>query len=184
MSSFSNPLDNIKIASPCSADWNAMIGDDRTRFCGQCKLNVFNLSGMTRTEAESLIINANGRLCVRFYRRADGTILTKDCPVGLAAIRKRISRMATAAVSLLFGILGGLGITALFANRKTEPRVMGKIAIEDPKVGVMGDIATPPILGNVAIKESNNDFVGRVTTNDEAIQGAMAHPNASSKKKR
>jgi hypothetical protein len=65
-----SPLNNIKIASPCSADWNAMSGDDKKRFCGECKLNVYNLSGMTKDEAENLIIETEGRLCVRFYSRA------------------------------------------------------------------------------------------------------------------
>ncbi len=81
MNKFTNPLDNIKIASPCSADWDEMMGNERTRFCGECKLNVYNLSGMSQREAENLLLNSEGRLCVRFYKRADGTILTKYCPV-------------------------------------------------------------------------------------------------------
>ena len=40
MSNFTNPLDNIRIASPCSANWDEMFGDERKRFCGDCKLNV------------------------------------------------------------------------------------------------------------------------------------------------
>ena len=59
-----------------------MYGDDRRRFCSQCKLNVYNLSGMTRDEAEQLVMNSEGRLCVRFFRRKDGTVLTQDCPAG------------------------------------------------------------------------------------------------------
>jgi hypothetical protein len=46
-------LDQIKIASPCSADWDRMEGTDRVRFCGECKKNVFNLSAMTRRDAEA-----------------------------------------------------------------------------------------------------------------------------------
>ena len=37
-------LPNIRIASPCPADWNQMIGDSRVRACAACKKNVFNLS--------------------------------------------------------------------------------------------------------------------------------------------
>jgi len=85
---FTNPLKNIKVASPCSASWEEMKGNDRQRFCGQCELNVYNLSAMTITEAESLILNTEGRLCARFYRRPDGTVITKDCPVGLKAVKK------------------------------------------------------------------------------------------------
>ncbi|HVQ55701.1 MAG TPA: PASTA domain-containing protein, partial [Pyrinomonadaceae bacterium] len=101
MAQFDSPLNNIKIASPCSADWEGMFGNERKRFCGDCKLNVYNLSGMTRTEAESLLEQAEGGLCVRYYRRADGTILTQDCPVGWAKVKQRASMIATAAFSLI-----------------------------------------------------------------------------------
>ncbi|HMT07118.1 MAG TPA: hypothetical protein PKA82_03870, partial [Pyrinomonadaceae bacterium] len=87
MVKFDSPLNNINIASPCSSDWNEMYGDDRKRFCGECKLNVYNLSGMTKDEAEALITNAEGRLCVRLYRREDGSVITQDCPVGWAKVK-------------------------------------------------------------------------------------------------
>ena len=103
-----SPLNNIKIASPCSADWNAMSGDDKKRFCGECKLNVYNLSGMTKDEAENLIIEKEGRLCVRFYRRSDGTVLTQDCPVGWAKVKRNVSRAITATISLIIGLFAGL----------------------------------------------------------------------------
>ena len=85
-------LDGIGIAAPCSASWDDMKGDDRQRFCRDCKMNVYNLSGMTRQEAEDLVASHETRLCVRFFRRSDGTVLTRDCPVGL---RRRV-RMAWA----------------------------------------------------------------------------------------
>lgn len=107
---FSSPLNNVKIASPCSQDWNAMIGNERKRYCGECKLNVYNLSGMTETEAENLLQNSEGRLCVRFFRRADGSVLTQDCPVGWRAVKLRATKMATAFASLIFGLVGGLGL--------------------------------------------------------------------------
>jgi hypothetical protein len=147
MAKFDNPLKNLKIASPCSQDWDAMIGDDRKRFCGECKLNVYNLSGMTREEAENLIINSEGRLCVRFYRRSDGTILTEDCPVGWRTLKKRISRTAAAFVSMLFGLIGGLGLVTLFEKKKEEPVLMGTIPVsinKNSNAAQMGEIADEP----------------------------------------
>lgn len=108
MEKFSNPLDNLRVASPCSANWDEMVGSDRKRFCGQCQLNVYNLSGMTAREAENLLLESEGRVCVRFYRRKDGTILTENCPVGGRAVKRRLSRAATAVVSMCVGIFGGL----------------------------------------------------------------------------
>ncbi len=160
MSKFTNPLNNIKIASPCSADWNEMMGDERRRFCGECKLNVYNLSGMSQREAENLLLNSEGRLCVRFYRRADGTILTKDCPVGWQAIKQRISKTATAFASLVFAALSGIGMANYFA-KSSELHTMGTVArvetattgetlFEDSNVAVQGKpIAT---MGNVSIE--------------------------------
>jgi hypothetical protein len=154
MAKFTSPLNNLKVASPCSQDWEAMIGSDRKRFCGDCKLNVYNLSGMTKAEAENLLLNSEGRLCVRFYKRADGTVLTKDCPVGWQALKKRISRTAAAFVSLLFGLLSGLGLMALMSPKK-ERMLMGAIAYQPtpvpkqtPKYAEMGDIA---VMGNFAV---------------------------------
>src|SRR6516165_4128226 len=92
-------LDNIRVASPCPASWEKMSGDDRVRHCQEGKLNVYNLSDMTRAEAEQLITSREGRLCVRFFRRADGTILTRDCPRGLRALSERVSRIAGAVLA-------------------------------------------------------------------------------------
>jgi hypothetical protein len=41
---------------------------------------------MTRHQAEALLREKEGQLCARVFRRADGTILTGNCPVGLRAM--------------------------------------------------------------------------------------------------
>lgn len=103
-----SPLDHIKIASPCSADWDEMLGDKCKRFCSQCELNVYNLSEMTQREAENFLFEAEGRVCVRLYRRQDGTVITQDCPVGWQAVKRKVSRVATATFGLIIGFFGGL----------------------------------------------------------------------------
>src|SRR3954453_20533576 len=108
MSNLNSPLNHIRIASPCSADWDQMYGDDRKRFCGDCKLNVYNLSGMSWEEAETLVMKAEGRLCVRFYKRRDGSVITQDCPVGWARVKQRAGIIATAAFSLLMTLISGV----------------------------------------------------------------------------
>jgi|SRR6267378_1218686 len=109
MRRFNSPLANVSVAASCSADWDSMIGGDRVRFCGQCQLNVYNLSTMSKFEAESLIARTEGRLCVRFYRRKDGSILTDNCPVGLRALKRRASRIKKAVASSVLGFLAGIG---------------------------------------------------------------------------
>jgi len=66
-----------------------MVGDEHVRFCGQCEKNVYNLSSLPREEAEALLVAKEGKMCVRLYRRDDGTVLTNDCPVGVKKRRRR-----------------------------------------------------------------------------------------------
>jgi hypothetical protein len=109
MKRFTSPLRNVKVASPCLADWDRMIGDERARFCGQCELHVYNLSAISTVEAESLIARTEGRLCIRYYCRKDGSIITQDCPVGLGRLKQRAARIKRAVASLVLGFLAGLG---------------------------------------------------------------------------
>jgi hypothetical protein len=77
-------LDEVRVASPCDASWEAMQGDERARFCLQCRLHVFDLSAMTSAEALTLVKGNTDRLCVRFAKRDDGRMLTQDCSWGLS----------------------------------------------------------------------------------------------------
>lgn len=134
MARFNNPLDHVRVAAPCNADWEQMIGNERARFCGQCNLNVYNLSSMTRSEAESFIARNEGRLCVRFYRRQDGSIITENCPVGLRAIKRKLSYARKAITSAVLTFFAGLGIhTALStAVARLQPeRAMGTMVARE-----------------------------------------------------
>jgi hypothetical protein len=73
-------LEDIRIATPCQASWDEMPGDDRIHSCPACSRAVYNIAAMTSGEVAAMIANREGRLCARFFRRADGTIITADCP--------------------------------------------------------------------------------------------------------
>jgi hypothetical protein len=144
MARFESSLENIKIASPCSADWNEMQGNERKRFCGECKLNVYNLSGMTRYDAENLLRVSEGKLCVRYFQRNDGTVLTADCPVGWAKVKQRVSVAAAAAFSMLLALLGALAAVPLLGkNIESVRRVVIPFAPSVERPVVMGNIAVP-----------------------------------------
>lgn len=96
-----NILDNIEIASPCTVSWNNMEGNSTVRNCAQCKLSVYNISEMSKKEGEKLIQENEGRLCIRLYRRFDGTLITNDCPVGLRKIKQSLDFIVRAAAALL-----------------------------------------------------------------------------------
>jgi hypothetical protein len=143
MSRFDSPLNNIKIASPCSARWDEMYGNERKRFCGECKLNVYNLSGMTKYDAENLLSVSEGRLCVRYFERNDGTILTADCPVGWAKVKQRLSVAATAVFSIILAFIGGLmAVTFLKKHSDFVKNIPGPFATPTPRP-LMGRIALP-----------------------------------------
>jgi hypothetical protein len=126
-----------------------MVGDERVRFCAQCELNVYNLSGMTRREAEALVAGTEGRLCVRFYRRSDGTILTRNCPIGLRAIRRRVSRVAGAALTAALGFFAGLGLDFGFRPGSIESQhTVGVLAMPAEKRQVKND--PRPFMGAMA----------------------------------
>jgi hypothetical protein len=107
-------IHDIRVASPCPADWNKMVGNERVRHCAECNLNVYNLSAMTERKVQKLIARSHGQLCTRFYRRADGTILTQDCPRGLRAVARRVSRTVAAVLSAV--------MTVSFAVAGTKPK--------------------------------------------------------------
>ncbi len=124
-------LERVAIASPCPADWNTMVGDDRVRFCAQCEKHVYNIASMTSEEAEAFLRGAGGEACLRLYRRADGTVLTSDCPVGVRRKRRR-----RAVASLAGGTMLSAG--ALLAFERTRPA-----APPPPEIAVGVMTATP-----------------------------------------
>ncbi len=105
-------LDRVRVASPCREAWDTMPGDDRVRSCTSCQRHVYNLSAMTAADAAALVERAEGRTCVRFYRRGDGTMLTADCPEGAREARRgRLRRLSSCAVVALTVV-----VTAPFAR--------------------------------------------------------------------
>jgi hypothetical protein len=137
------------IQSPCTANWEAMTGDEQSRHCGQCNLNVYNLSAMTTQEAEVLLgQNSGGRLCVRYYQRPDGTVMTADC-VAVRATHHRRARLihkGVAASVLFLTLAGALTVQQAFAE-SSGPAMMGDVvtpAPAEPPPVIMGGIRPMP----------------------------------------
>jgi hypothetical protein len=147
-------LEDLRIATPCNADWDEMAGDARVRFCGKCEKNVYNLSEMPRTEAESLVREREGRLCVRFYQRQDGTVLTTDCPMGVRKkrLRQRVwasITSATASAMLVLGAWCGRARADLALHDGKQPHTSARLPMmgepaPSPRPEVMGQLVAPP----------------------------------------
>jgi hypothetical protein len=92
-------LSKLQLARPCKEPWEGMVGDARVRHCGRCDKDVYNLTEMTQEEAETLLASRGVTPCVRFFRRADGTIKTSDC--GTARRPWMIAASASAGLTAL-----------------------------------------------------------------------------------
>lgn len=147
-----------------------MDGDDAVRFCKHCQRHVYQLSAMTAEQVEELLVTATGRLCARFYQRADGTVLTSDCAPGRRRIRRR-----RALVGLGAGVASMLGAAALSpdAPRAPHPSDLGRWAgspyanADEPRMGLIGsesfveddlDPGASGIMGAIGILGESEDL--------------------------
>ncbi len=92
-----NLLDSLILAYPCPIKWDSMKGDERERFCKQCSMKVFNISDLSKSEAESFLQDnlKSETLCVKFFLRSDGTIKTNNCPRILRPVYDRLKWIQT-----------------------------------------------------------------------------------------
>lgn len=126
-----DPISSLRIAAPCPASWDGMDGDSRVRHCTLCSLNVYNFAEMTRDEVRELLARSEGRVCARLYRRADGTVITRDCPTGLRALRRRASRIAAALMTALLSVPAfALGRTSAKKPRLETHGSKVKVSVE------------------------------------------------------
>ena len=195
-------LDELRIASPCDADWDEMrpvTASDgaRARFCGSCEKNVYDLSAMTRADAMALIERHEGRCCVRFYQRVDGTVLTEDCPVGVRALLKRAERRALLTAAAGVGVVAAFVAFLLGSNNRAactlqnlETRIeqhSETIPVPQPVVGtppapMMGEAAPvepppEPVMGKIAPPSPRpRPKMGRMAAEPPVIMGDVAVP--------
>ena len=137
-------LDVIDVAEPCTRPWEAMAGDDRVRYCEGCRKHVHNLSAMSRGEAERLVCESAGRLCVRFERAHDGRVQTLEyrAPVRKGRGWKFWTVASTCAASIV------AGVNAYFLGRPAPvpvaPPVPAVFIGQPPPRAILGRIAAPP----------------------------------------
>lgn len=97
-------LKNLTIPSPCTADWNSMTGNEQVRFCDHCSFEVHNLSQMTRAQAERLVAQSNGRLCVQYIQDPNGGPVTLPVGQKLHRISRRVSQIAAGAFTAALSV--------------------------------------------------------------------------------
>jgi hypothetical protein len=137
------PLENLRIATPCPAEWEKMQGDDQVRFCHLCQKNVYDVSALTRRQAEALLRKNGTSICTMIYRRRDGKVLTQDCPVGLAAIRRRLTRVAGMAFSAMLSVTSNS--MAQQPRENEQPSSLAQIGGESHGNGAVAGKVSDPV---------------------------------------
>lgn len=126
-----------------------MSGDDHTRHCAACDRDVHDLSAMTREElSDFLEAPHQGRRCVRFFRRPDGTVMTSDCPLGVRA-RHTKRGLAAAGISTAAIAVGLVLTQPVAAEAPTGPPSRAPLAARttsyaEPLELFLGELEEPP----------------------------------------
>lgn len=145
-------INQLRVAKPCTALWSEMKGDGQRRFCESCKKNVYNVAGMTEGEVKELVSKSESMPCMRLSLRADKTVITRDCPVGVARFRQKVALSALACLAL------GFTVVTAFAGREKkryDSETMADLLRTKPVVGPVVDklFPAPPLrpLGRVIV---------------------------------
>lgn len=134
-------LDKVSLAKPCGQNWDEMVGNERERFCGDCCLNVYNLSSMTRGEAEEFLqVRNDGSVCLNYICDDKGKIKTDDCPRPLRSLRDRIFP----ALKVASSFVAAFGLFVSGALAQTPQRLGGKPCVPTKNQQVQA----PPLLGS------------------------------------
>lgn len=145
-----------------------MTGDERARFCMHCEKKVYNISEMSRMDAEAFMRQREGSICIRMYRRHDGTVINDNCPVGLRKVRQklkagsikaaRIWKTVAASFALVSALFTASAGQAQNANDKVKDQTGEKAepkktdgASEKAPTGPTGANSKPPIIPTMGL---------------------------------
>jgi ankyrin repeat protein len=179
-------LDRIKVASPCTADWDAMIGTDQVRFCEHCNLHVTDLSNMTRQNAMRLVARSRGRLCVRYIQRPNGGVLTKQIPEKLYRISRRVSRIAAGAFTATLSVSGAMAQTRADSNSLASQEAASASKVTpspEQGAGLSGVVTdqTGAVIAGATVTLTSSEYhvtFSYATGDDGAFQFSFLDPGA------
>ncbi|HEV7667388.1 MAG TPA: carboxypeptidase-like regulatory domain-containing protein [Thermoanaerobaculia bacterium] len=155
----SEELNRLATGSKCTTSWDAMQGDDRRRFCAECRRDVFDFERLTPQEIRGHLEASHGKLCARLTHIGGRLSVFEPVepfePMRLSAPRRTSS--ITAAV-----VTAWLGIGAAH----TAPIEPAALVAATPR-----DEALPNAPGERAAKSETRSTVGA------AIRGKLTQKN-------
>src|SRR5688572_5616099 len=141
-------LEQVRVAEPCPIAWGSMQGDEQRRFCAHCNLHVHNLSAMPKDEAQRLICESAGRLCVAYVPDEQGGVATAVAGVAqLEYAKQRRPRHGWWLVTIIAAVSGTASAlsTAVYRPKPAPPAALIK-----GKMMVLGVMMPPPTTNPVA----------------------------------
>ena len=149
MATRSISLEQVRVAEPCPVAWGAMKGDDQRRFCSHCSLHVHNLSAMPRDEAQRLICESAGRLCVAYVPDAEGGVAMTPVVAASEGVRPleyakqkrpRYGWRLVAMIAAIGGTASAFGTAVYRPKPAPAALIKGKMMV----VGIMAPIPRTP----------------------------------------
>ena len=134
------PLAQVRVANPCPASWDEMAGDGASRFCSHCQKHVHNLSAMREDEAQRLICESAGKLCIGYVPDDRGA------PTTLPYAPQKRPRYGWRLVAAIAALGGAASAFATVLYRPKPPPIVPTVR---GKMMVMGDmvVVPPPTTG-------------------------------------
>ena len=157
-------VDSIRVADPCSENWDEMTGTDQVRFCTHCAKDVNNISTLTKKEAMRLVRKSRGRLCVR-YRTEPRT-------------NRPIFKDSVARAALTGAAAGILGASLLSGNAYAQGNAESFPLVQIERVQNTGD-ASAKISGYVTDPDGAAIAYALVSiTNQETLHSQVQNASA------
>lgn len=85
-------LDHCAVAAPCSGACATSDGNPRVSLCQRCGLFLYDVENLSPGAAHTLTVRTEGQTSGRLFKRRDGKVMTRNCPVGLEELRARLRK--------------------------------------------------------------------------------------------
>jgi protocatechuate 3,4-dioxygenase beta subunit len=163
----------LHIASPCSVEWESMIGNDRVRFCEHCRLSVHHVDALSRKQLRRLIARSHGRVCVNYWRpnRSSETAFPM-----LHQIGRRTSALAAGAFSATLSLSTATAATQVNFRRPALTNSVAAASVLNKEFSALGTgtlrgrIVDPQgaLVPGASVSLTNTEFneLRSATTND------------------
>jgi hypothetical protein len=154
-------------ATSCPARFGEMDGDERERMCDRCRKRVYDVDGLSTEEIDALVSKVQPGTTL--FRRADGTLIAGDCPVGRGRTRNALAMVAGGVVAFGVLVLALEGPQLLSPNKPQPSSSHGTYARVDAAAANPIPF-TPP--KSPAVDES------KLSPEEKAfVEAALVHPN-------